>query len=104
MYLEAVGKRRVISLALKFAGLVVNSRVFVLRNCQLTVAHGNFLFFKLILAEKWIARPYLQVLRTLNFLHTEEGLYTRNVCVSFKPFLRLFDNYFYINPIRKQKC
>ena len=35
------------------------------------------------------------------FLHTEEGLYTRNVCVSFKPFLTLFDNYFYINPIRK---
>ena len=41
------------------------------------------------------------VQRFNGFLHTEEGLYTRNVCVSFKPFLTLFDNYFYISPIRK---
>ena len=64
MYLEAVGKRRVIPLVFKFAGLVVYSRMLVLRNCQLTVVHGNFLFFKL--AEKWIAGAYLQVLRILN--------------------------------------
>ena len=36
--------------------------------------------------------------------YTEERLYTRNVCVFFffssKPFLTIFDIYFYINPIR----
>ena len=35
------------------------------------------------------------------FLHTEEGLYTRNVCVSSKTtFDPFFGIYFYINPIR----